>query len=110
MVHCLPCLKFRYFGRLIIDFETYMFVSAERYSEALDLLESGAGLQLKHGQLLDEIAEKFYGVQRRNSLQGMFGDLFKVIIDILIKIISEYGKLLLNNLFAVVTSFPVHVF
>ncbi|KAA3454066.1 Golgi to ER traffic protein 4-like protein [Gossypium australe] len=29
-------------------------------------------------QLLDEIAEKFYGVQRRNPLQGMFGDLFKL--------------------------------
>uniref|UniRef100_A0A2P2LTT0 Golgi to ER traffic protein 4 homolog isoform X2 n=1 Tax=Rhizophora mucronata TaxID=61149 RepID=A0A2P2LTT0_RHIMU len=29
-------------------------------------------------QLLDEIAEKFYGVQRRNPLQGMFGDIFKV--------------------------------
>lgn len=29
-------------------------------------------------QLLDEIAELFYGVQRRNPLQGMFGDIFKV--------------------------------
>ncbi|XVF23692.1 hypothetical protein REPUB_Repub13aG0061400 [Reevesia pubescens] len=28
-------------------------------------------------ELLDDIAEKFYGVQRRNPLQGMFGDLFK---------------------------------
>ncbi|KAJ6892354.1 Golgi to ER traffic protein 4 [Populus alba x Populus x berolinensis] len=27
---------------------------------------------------LDEIAELFYGVQRRNPLQGMFGDIFKV--------------------------------
>ncbi|KAE8711077.1 LOB domain-containing protein 11-like [Hibiscus syriacus] len=27
------------------------YVSAERYSEALDLLESGACLQLKHGQV-----------------------------------------------------------
>ncbi|KAG6760325.1 hypothetical protein POTOM_036836 [Populus tomentosa] len=26
---------------------------------------------------LDEIAELFYGVQRRNPLQGMFGDIFK---------------------------------
>ena len=31
-------------------------------------------------QLLDEIAEKFYGVQRRNSMPGgMFGEIFKVI-------------------------------
>ena len=29
-------------------------------------------------QRLDEIAELFYGVQRRNPLQGMFGDIFKV--------------------------------
>lgn len=29
-------------------------------------------------QLLDEIAEKFYGVRRRNPMQGMFGDIFKV--------------------------------
>ncbi|PNT17968.1 hypothetical protein POPTR_010G217400v4 [Populus trichocarpa] len=27
---------------------------------------------------LDEIAELFYGVQRRNPLQGMFGDIFKM--------------------------------
>ncbi|XP_050208742.1 protein GET4 [Mercurialis annua] len=30
------------------------------------------------GELLDEIAEKFYGIQRRNPLQGMFGDIFKM--------------------------------
>ncbi|KAB5544179.1 hypothetical protein DKX38_012291 [Salix brachista] len=29
-------------------------------------------------ELLDEIAELFYGVQRRNPLQGMFGDIFKM--------------------------------
>ncbi|OVA02801.1 Uncharacterized protein family UPF0363 [Macleaya cordata] len=29
-------------------------------------------------ELLDEIAEKFYGVRRRNPLQGMFGDFFKM--------------------------------
>lgn len=29
-------------------------------------------------ELLDEIAEKFYGVRRRNPLQGMFGDIFKM--------------------------------
>ncbi|KAF4389157.1 hypothetical protein F8388_026886, partial [Cannabis sativa] len=30
-------------------------------------------------ELLDDIAEKFYGVRRRNPLQGMFGDIFKLI-------------------------------
>ncbi|XP_075086822.1 protein GET4-like [Nicotiana tabacum] len=30
-------------------------------------------------ELLDEIAKKFYGVQRKNPLQGMFGDIFKMI-------------------------------
>lgn len=29
-------------------------------------------------QFIDLIAEKFYGVQRRNPLQGIFGDFFKV--------------------------------
>ncbi|KAL2487647.1 hypothetical protein Fot_40939 [Forsythia ovata] len=29
-------------------------------------------------EFLDEIAEKFYGVQRRNPMQGMFGDIFKM--------------------------------
>ncbi|PNX88749.1 hypothetical protein L195_g044862 [Trifolium pratense] len=28
-------------------------------------------------ELLDDIAEKFYGVQRRNPM-GMFGDIFKM--------------------------------
>ncbi|KAA8534351.1 hypothetical protein F0562_031822, partial [Nyssa sinensis] len=27
-------------------------------------------------ELLDEIAERFYGVRRRSPLQGMFGDIF----------------------------------
>ncbi|CAL9047386.1 unnamed protein product, partial [Musa banksii] len=33
-------------------------------------------------ELLDEIAERFYGVRRRSGLQGIFGDLFKVGYDI----------------------------
>uniref|UniRef100_A0A5B6Z0W7 Golgi to ER traffic protein 4 n=1 Tax=Davidia involucrata TaxID=16924 RepID=A0A5B6Z0W7_DAVIN len=32
-------------------------------------------------ELLDEIAEKFYGVRRRSPLQGMFGDFFKMMGD-----------------------------
>lgn len=30
-------------------------------------------------QMLDDIAEKFFGVKRRNPMQGIFGDIFKVI-------------------------------
>lgn len=29
-------------------------------------------------KLLDEIAQIFYGVQRKNPMEGMFGDIFKV--------------------------------
>lgn len=29
-------------------------------------------------ELLDDVAEKFYGVQRRNAMPGMFGELFKM--------------------------------
>ncbi|KAJ4720853.1 Golgi to ER traffic protein 4-like [Melia azedarach] len=29
-------------------------------------------------ELLDDIAEKFFGIRRRNPLQGMFGDIFKM--------------------------------
>ncbi|XP_051140078.1 protein GET4 [Andrographis paniculata] len=29
-------------------------------------------------ELLDEVAEKFYGVRRRNAMPGMFGELFKM--------------------------------
>ncbi|KAI9156253.1 hypothetical protein LWI28_003010 [Acer negundo] len=29
-------------------------------------------------EMLDEIAEKFYGIKRRNPLQGVFGELFKM--------------------------------
>ncbi|XP_016537545.1 protein GET4 isoform X2 [Capsicum annuum] len=32
-------------------------------------------------ELLDEVAKKFYGVQRKNPLQGMFGDIFKMMGD-----------------------------
>ncbi|GJZ29085.1 Golgi to ER traffic protein 4 [Tanacetum coccineum] len=29
-------------------------------------------------ELLEDIGEKFYGVRRKNPLQGMFGELFKM--------------------------------
>ena len=31
-------------------------------------------------QYLDEIAERFYNVQRRNGMQGMLGDFMKVLL------------------------------
>ncbi|CAO2816478.1 unnamed protein product [Amaranthus hypochondriacus] len=33
-------------------------------------------------ELLDHIAERFYGVRRKNPMQGMFGDIFKMMGDI----------------------------
>lgn len=41
-------------------------------------------------QLLDDIAELFYGVQRRNPLQGMFGDILKVLILLFPYFFQEY--------------------
>lgn len=32
-------------------------------------------------ELLDEVAWKFYGVRRRNSMPGMFGDIFKMMAE-----------------------------
>ncbi|KAK6141098.1 hypothetical protein DH2020_025153 [Rehmannia glutinosa] len=37
-------------------------------------------------ELLDEVAEKFYGVRRKNPMPGMFGEIFKVIpVNVLIQ-------------------------
>ncbi|KAK6142645.1 hypothetical protein DH2020_022993 [Rehmannia glutinosa] len=37
-------------------------------------------------ELLDEVAEKFYGVRRKNPMPGMFGEIFKVIpVNVLIR-------------------------
>ncbi|MBA0815473.1 hypothetical protein Gohar_000242 [Gossypium harknessii] len=116
----------------LVQFITFLLLTLER--DALPLFnmlrvnyKSSIDREPAFNELLDEIAEKFYGVQRRNPLQGMFGDLLKVIIDIsvhllfsiirnswhkktiLYRIISEnqkhsLGHLVQCNLFAVTTS------
>ncbi|XWS75104.1 hypothetical protein CRYUN_Cryun01aG0056300 [Craigia yunnanensis] len=66
----------------LIQFITFLLLTLER--DALPLFnmlrvnyKSNIDREPAFNELLDDIAEKFYGVQRRNPLQGMFGDLFK---------------------------------
>ncbi|KAE8702574.1 putative apyrase 1-like [Hibiscus syriacus] len=70
----------------LIQFITLLLLTLER--DALPLFnmlrvnyKSSIDREPAFSELLDEIAEKFYGVQRRNPLQGMFGDLFKCRCD-----------------------------
>ncbi|GMI84856.1 Guided Entry of Tail-anchored proteins 4 [Hibiscus trionum] len=67
----------------LIQFITFLLLTLER--DALPLFnmlrvnyKSSIDREPAFNELLDEIAEKFYGVQRRNPLQGIFGDLFKM--------------------------------
>ncbi|CAH8280649.1 unnamed protein product [Arabidopsis lyrata] len=67
----------------LIQFISYLLETLQR--DALPLFNM---LRVKYkssidrdqllNELLDEIAERFYGVQRKNPLQGMFGDIFKM--------------------------------
>ncbi|PPR87779.1 hypothetical protein GOBAR_AA32910 [Gossypium barbadense] len=66
----------------LVQFITFLLLTLER--DALPLFnmlkmnyKSSIDREPAFNELLDEIAEKFYGIQRRNPLQGMFGDLFK---------------------------------
>ncbi|KAL3506995.1 hypothetical protein ACH5RR_032377 [Cinchona calisaya] len=67
----------------LIQFINYLLLTLQR--DALPLFnmlrqsyKSSIEREPIFNELLDEIAEKFYGVRRRNPLQGMFGDLFKM--------------------------------
>ncbi|XVF83304.1 hypothetical protein PTKIN_Ptkin16aG0476100 [Pterospermum kingtungense] len=67
----------------LIQFITFLLQTLER--DALPLFnmlrvnyKSSIDREPAFSELLDDIAEKFYGVQRRNPLQGVFGDLFKM--------------------------------
>ncbi|KAF8402572.1 hypothetical protein HHK36_010658 [Tetracentron sinense] len=67
----------------LIQFIIYLLQTLER--DALPLLrilrqnyKSSIDREPALDELLDEIAEKFYGVRRRSPLQGMFGDFFKM--------------------------------
>ncbi|KAL9263578.1 GET4-like protein [Drosera capensis] len=67
----------------LIQFIVYLLQTLER--DALPLFrilrqsfKSSTDRDPAFNELLDEIAEKFYGVHRKNPLQGMFGDIFKM--------------------------------
>lgn len=67
----------------LIQFINYLLLTLQR--DALPLFnmlrqnyKSSIEREPIFHELLDEIAEKFYGVRRRNPLQGMFGDIFKM--------------------------------
>ncbi|KAG6763580.1 hypothetical protein POTOM_031006 [Populus tomentosa] len=67
----------------LIQFINYLLPTLQR--DALPLFnmlrknyKSSIDREPAFNELLDEIAELFYGVQRRNPLQGMFGDIFQV--------------------------------
>ncbi|KAM7499182.1 hypothetical protein LguiA_023596 [Lonicera macranthoides] len=70
----------------LIQFINYILLTLER--DALPLFnmlrqnyKSSIEQEPIFNELLDEIAEKFYGVQRKNPLQGMLGDFFKMMAD-----------------------------
>ncbi|KAF6160792.1 hypothetical protein GIB67_035993 [Kingdonia uniflora] len=67
----------------LIDFIVYLLRTLER--DALPLFKilrqnykSSIDREPAFNELLDEVAEKFYGVRRRSPMQGVFGDFFKV--------------------------------
>ncbi|XP_044461795.1 protein GET4 [Mangifera indica] len=67
----------------LIQFITYLLQTLLR--DALPLFnmlranyKSSIDREPAFNELLDEIAERFFGVKRRNPLQGMFGDIFKM--------------------------------
>ncbi|EEF38467.1 protein GET4 [Ricinus communis] len=68
----------------LIQFITYLLPTLQRDAFPLfNMLrasyKSSIDREPVFNELLDEIAEKLYGIQRRNPLQGMFGDIFKMI-------------------------------
>ncbi|PIA59561.1 hypothetical protein AQUCO_00400444v1 [Aquilegia coerulea] len=67
----------------LLQFVIYLLQTLER--DALPLFrmlrqnyKSSIDREPAFNELLDGVAEKFYGVRRRNPLQGMFGDLFNM--------------------------------
>ncbi|XVE68966.1 hypothetical protein DITRI_Ditri09bG0112600 [Diplodiscus trichospermus] len=67
----------------LIQFITFLLLTLER--DALPVFnmlrvnyKSSIDREPAFNELLDIVAEKFYGVHRRNSLEGMFGDLLKM--------------------------------
>lgn len=70
----------------LMQFINYLLQTLER--DALPLFrmlrqsyKSSIDIDPAFNEFLDEIAEKFYGVRRKNPMQGMFGDIFKMMGD-----------------------------
>lgn len=70
----------------LMQFVSYLLLTLER--DALPLFrmlrqnfKSSIDRDPAFNELLDEIAERFYGVRRKNPMQGMFGDIFKMMGD-----------------------------
>ncbi|PHU09140.1 hypothetical protein BC332_21000 [Capsicum chinense] len=70
----------------LMQFVNYLLLTLQR--DALPLFnmlrqsyKSSTERDPLFNELLDEVAKKFYGVQRKNPLQGMFGDIFKVALE-----------------------------
>ncbi|CAA0842600.1 Unknown protein [Striga hermonthica] len=67
----------------IMEFIGYLLKTLQR--DALPLFnmlrqryESSINREPIFNELLDQVAERFYGVQRKNAMPGMFGELFKM--------------------------------
>ncbi|KAK6781890.1 hypothetical protein RDI58_019686 [Solanum bulbocastanum] len=67
----------------LMQFVNYLLLTLQR--DALPLFnmlrqnyKSSIDRDPLFNELLDEVAKKFYGVQRKSPLQGMFGDIFKM--------------------------------
>ncbi|KAK4349363.1 hypothetical protein RND71_032118 [Anisodus tanguticus] len=67
----------------LMQFVNYLLLTLQR--DALPLFnmlrqkcKSSIDRDPLFNELLDEVGKKFYGVQRKNPLQGMFGDIFKI--------------------------------
>ncbi|KAM7264467.1 hypothetical protein ACFE04_002150 [Oxalis oulophora] len=70
----------------LIEFICYLLPTLQRdafplFHKLRQLYKTSIDREPSFYEMLDDIAEKFYGVQRKNHLQGMFGDIFKVITN-----------------------------
>ncbi|KAA3454067.1 Golgi to ER traffic protein 4-like protein [Gossypium australe] len=94
------------------------YVSAERYSEALDLLESGACLQLKHGQFTSVISNLASECSEDDWYQSIFvyllrtlqvtcgAELAVLFVDTLVKGKIPYNEDILDRVRKIYEVFP----
>ncbi|KAJ4845886.1 hypothetical protein Tsubulata_026852 [Turnera subulata] len=67
----------------LIQFISFLLPTLQRdalplFSMLREKYKSSIDREPAFNELLDDVAEKFFGVMRRNPLQGMFGDIFKM--------------------------------